>query len=418
MQIRTMTKYGGLSSPTDSDLTNESTTFNRLSPTPRDEDDNQQPVPHNHDQAGTQIDDNNIELQPRGNGVLNVNGNNQPGNNWLNIYCQYFNQCCCCGTGCSDWRIFQPFSPQDRNRNWVVSHLEVPAQVDDEVPSTYSEDVLREFDGYKLVRFQLEFKFKYLFHSDHYEPMKPRSLQAKEIKIRSTNDYVSYYVKNTHWLKVTGIIVISMQITIYNLAICSLRKQHFHKNYGGQYVAITVLVALLMSLSIINNTSDNLTKVLYSNMVPPYVEQYFEDDNTLEINCSTLTYSFFKPMKNIIYFMKLVFSDQTGVHGFIHKFLVLLIMGGEVVVHGLLILATSLVIRTNNDIYGLLVNCFGLYFILQIDDIIAEFIHKKVYCGKLYVERTYRLRGRKFKRVAKICYGIFYTSLILMLTYI
>jgi hypothetical protein len=263
-------------------------------------------------------------------------------------------------------------------------------------------------------------RVKYLFGDSHYLDLHEK-LQTEEIPIGSSNDYICYFLNEELPLKIVGFLVVGVQIAIYTFAICTLRDEEISNSYID-YDFVTIVVSFYVAISVISNSSDTLNKILFSNLTWPFVSDYIPD----EINVSNfgwvMVFAIFKPMINVLHFLYDVGRSILHLHTTatpsltFHKIAVCIIMIAEVFIQFLLINTTSLVVKFTDEIYILLVEIFGLYFVIQLDEIVAQFFRVKVDCLVLSVDRNMQMKWRRFRILSRVFYMLLYTCLILFLS--
>jgi hypothetical protein len=264
------------------------------------------------------------------------------------------------------------------------------------------------------------FRVKYLFLDKNYLNLH-EPLETQEILIGSTNDYICYFLNERLLFKIVGFLVAALQITIYMFSICARRNDEIANNYVN-YDFITIVIAFYVAISVISNTSDNLNKILFSNLTWPFVSDYVPDEITLSNWGWVMVYAIFKPIVNILHFLADLGRSILRLHTTatpsltFHRIAVCVIMIMEVFIQFLLINTASLVIKDSNDIYMLLVEIFGLYFVIQLDELVAQFFHVKVDCLVLSADQNVKVKWRKFRSLSRFFYMLVYTGIILFLS--
>jgi hypothetical protein len=268
-----------------------------------------------------------------------------------------------------------------------------------------------------LRDYRFLFRVKYLFVDQNYLNLH-EPLQTQEIPIGSSNDYICYFLNEGLLFKIVGCVVVAVQITIYMFSICTLRKRETSNSYVD-YDFMTIVISFYVSISIISNTSDNLNKIVFSNLTWPFVSDYVPDEITLSNSGWVVLFAIFKPMINILHFLADLGRSILRLHTTatpsltFHKISVFVIMVAEVFIQFLLLNTTSLVVKSTGEIYMLLVEIFGLYFVIQLDELVAQFFRVKVDCLVLSADQNVKRKWRKFRSLSRFLYMLFYTALIL-----
>jgi hypothetical protein len=268
-----------------------------------------------------------------------------------------------------------------------------------------------------LRDYRFLFRVKYLFVDQNYLNLH-EPLQTQEIPIGSSNDYICYFLNEGLLFKIVGFLVVAVQITIYMFSICTLREREISNSYVD-YDFMTIVISFYVSISIISNTSDNLNKIVFSNLTWPFLSDYVPDEITLSNAGWVVLFAIFKPMINILHFLadlgrSILRLPTTATPSLtFHKISVCIIMVAEVFIQFLLLNTTSLVVKSTGEIYMLLVEIFGLYFVIQLDELVAQFFRVKVDCLVLSADQNVKKKWRKFRSLSRFLYMLFYTALIL-----
>jgi hypothetical protein len=260
-------------------------------------------------------------------------------------------------------------------------------------------------------------RVKYLFVDSHYLDLHEK-FQTEEIRIGSSNDFISYFLNEALLFKIVGFLVVGVQIAIYMFAICTLRDEEISNSYVD-YDFMTIVISFYVAISVISNSSDNLNKIVFSNLTWPFVSDYVPDEINLSNFGWVMVFAIFKPMINILHFFydvgRSILHLQTTTTPTLtfHKIAVCAVMIAEVIIQFLLINTTSLVIKFTDEIYILLVEIFGLYFVIQLDELVAQFFRVKVDCLVLAVDRDMQRKWRKFRTLSRVFYMLLYACLIM-----
>jgi hypothetical protein len=264
------------------------------------------------------------------------------------------------------------------------------------------------------------FRVKYLFLDQNYLNLH-EPLETQEILIGSSNDYICYFLNEGSMYKIVGFLVAAIQTTIYMFSICAQRNDEISNSYIN-YNFVTIVISFYVAISVISNTSDNLNKILFSNLTWPFVADYVPDEITLSNWGWVMIYAIFKPIINILHVLSDLVRSILRLHTTdtpsltFHRIAVCVIMTMEVFIQFLLINTASLVIKSSDDIYMLLVEIFGLYFVIQLDELVAQFFHVKVDCLVLSVDQNVKRKWRTFRSLSRFFYMLVYTGIILFLS--